>query len=728
MRSTRKNITIILYIITAVLLGIALGMAVFLGFNWGLRGMYAESLPEVTGQLVRHPRVILTTMLVLLFIFLMAAGSWIGHTGKKECMIAGVLMTVFLLGVQLWIVFGLNIIQNTDSFEVQDQAMAIAKGILKSVDYKKSAYFRKYGNNDLYLLQCIGMYRFCQHLHIRNWSKFFALFNMACIDSAILMSCGTIAKLKNRRTALRVYLLSVLNPMNYLFIHWTYTCTFSIPVMMLSVCLAVYVRRRRGQHTVRKALCIMLMGLVTVIGYFLRPTAVFPTIAVVLCALLYRIPSAKDHISKQNALPVRDEENKEALRNAGRRAFRRANCRKWGYRVVVLALTVCMMGGTAKLIKTDTARYNTNNEYNFPLEHWLMVGITGNGRLSSEDMKYTSAFPTKEEKKEADRAAIREALHKRGAFGTAIFLLRKIGVTWSDGTDEYYQRTSQSENSQIVLYQLVSGADRGGLMLYCQAFRILLLLFAIIGIIREICHGAKNWYFAVFTVTVLGGLVFYMFWEGKPVYSLPFMPFLALLGSWAWNPMSRAYYENVEQSRAARRTERIIIVAILAVTVGIVGFHTREILYEPEYTTWSIVNSSPAIRTMVPLKAGDEMTQDFYPAYRFNRILLVNRQNNRSNGLYFITVSRGNNDIVHLMANSMDMQGEEVILKFGDVTPKRGERFRITIENISDTHQSIEWGVRKCYVLSQYKGRRYLNGRAQVGDTLMDVYESQAWA
>lgn len=715
MNPARKIILTIIYSVTALLLVVALAIAIILGFGQGLTGMYSASLPEITGRLVRHPCLILLSMTVLLFIFLMAAGSWIDHTGRKELIIAGILMTAFLITIQMWIVFGLNIIQNTDSFEVQDQALAIVRGVQDSVDYEKSAYFRKYGNNDLYLIMCIGMYRLCDVLHIANWSKFFALFNTFCIDAGIFMSCHILSVITNRRTALRAYLLNVLNPMNYLFIHWTYTCTYSIPLMTLSICLAVYVHRHKG-CTVRKALCFVLIGLTAVIGYYLRPTAVFPVIALVLCAILDRLPSRARSPRRANA-EAHDEAAPKIL--AGKSVRRSRTL----YRLAVLVCTAAVMVSASRLISTDAARYNTDTEYNFPIQHWLMVGLTGTGRLTGADLKYTSSFETKEEKAQADTAAIREAMDARTPAQTAEFLLGKVGLTWSDGTDEYYTRTSQSENSQVVLYQLVSGAKRGALMLYCQAFRIILLLFAIMGILREIVRRTYDTYSAVFVVTVLGGLVFYMFWEGKPVYSLPFMPFLAFLACSAWNPMSHAYYESVGHNRGARRVERAVIVMIIALVFVVFESDSQQILRGQTYTTWSIVCSSPAVKEYVKVKPGQTMEQDFSPAYNFNRIRLVARKTGKKNCTYGITLSQGQKKLVYFEVDSADIHRKRIVLSFDEITPGKGDMYRITIQNLSEKGNSIAWGVRKCYISSQYTGDRYLNGEVQVGDTLLDVYK-----
>lgn len=771
MNSVRSKVLIILYILTAVMLGIALVIALGIGFGTGIRGMYSTALPEITGHLVRHPRVTLLAVLALLFVGLMAAGAWITNAGRKECRIAAIALTAFLIAVQLWIVFGLNIIQNTDSFEVQDQAMAIAKGLMQSVDYEKSDYFLKYGNNDLYLILCIGMYRLCDALHIANWSKFFVLFNMICIDAGIFMSCHALAVLRGRRTALKGLLLHTLNPLNYLFLHWTYTCTYSVALMMLGFCLFLYVRRHEGR-TVRKAVCVILIGLTAVIGYYFRPTAVFPIIAILLCVVLWHLPlrrrPSRTQRSSQIQQPSRMHQSSQThhpsrshrlSRPSRMRRSSRENSKNILYTVLVFALTIILMLTVASAIQRDADRYDTDHSYDFPMTHWLMIGNTGTGRLTSRDLEYTEQFNSTEEMKQGNMEATRKEFRERGFGGNVLFYMGKIGLSWSDGTGEYYQRTTQSENSQIVLYQVITGDKRGLVMIYAQAYRIILLLLTVLGILRAVKRGPKDIFFAVYVITLLGGLVFYLFWEGKPVYSLPFMPFLIMIGCEAWNPLSRMYETTRKHSLAIRRTESIVIAGIIGLVIVVFASDSRAILRKQTYSLWSIVCSNPSIRELVSMDQGDLMVQEFSPAYPFNRIRLsvvdhvknrddqnagkvqtdkteknnqVNSQGNSSDadekvsqeGVYQITLRQGSRDLERFEVTASDIQNGKIVLAFDEIIPQeKGELYQIAIRNLSDADDTISWDVRKCYIASQYKGERYLNTEPQIGDTLMDVYD-----
>ena len=324
---------------------------------------------------------------------------------------------------------------------MQDQALAIARKMFYAVDYTRSAYFRKYGNNDLYLMTCIGIYRLCDFLSIQNWPKIFALINMLCVDLGILFTCEIVRCMTDRRTALKAYMLCALNPLNVLLLQWTYTCTFSVPLMMAGIWLAVRMYYRRPALPVCAIGCVAI-GCITAIGYYMRPTAVFPVIALILAVGFYKVHLWAEKRKKRDACKTSSCEQEGQESRVSRREFKTDQTREGGrsrrafkadqmqedgrsrrvykiyQKVLLLLLTVTVMAGTAFSIRQLNSRYDPDNLTKFPLQHWIMIGIRGTGRVTGEDIHYTEKYETKEEKTAADQAAIKEALRERGAGGT----------------------------------------------------------------------------------------------------------------------------------------------------------------------------------------------------------------------------------------------------------------------------------------------------------------------
>lgn len=189
--------------ITACMLGFALFFSLITGFGKGLPDMAVEGImqrfPETWSSV--EIRVFLIALILLFVGFIFLAFAWIDRAGHRKRLLMFLILGGVFLVMQLFIAFGLHTIQNTDAFEVQDQALAIARGVHQIVDYTKSTYFAKYGNNDLYLIFCVQVFRVCMLLHIHAYRTVFAVLNVAAVDLSILMTWRDCLSRKDDRHA-----------------------------------------------------------------------------------------------------------------------------------------------------------------------------------------------------------------------------------------------------------------------------------------------------------------------------------------------------------------------------------------------------------------------------------------------------------------------------------------------------------------------------------------------
>lgn len=757
-------------LITACLLGIAFIFSIVIGFGSGLSDVKVPGLSQRLSD-TWSPLEICVFLFALILVsaaLLILAFTRINHaSSKKRLRIFLLLAGVFLL-MQLFIVFGLHTIQNTDAFEVQDQALAITKGIHKTVDYTKSSYFRKYGNNDLYLIFCVQVFRFCLFFNIRTYSVVFALLNLAAVDLGIFMTCRTVFLLKGSRAALKVFLLSILNPLNILLLCWPYTCTLSMPLMMLCPWMTAALLKKKSGGGIRFAE-LLLIGITAVAAYYFRPTAVFPVIALVLCAVCAGIRYAFCRSGSSVRAPRRiffaadHTRSTETASPSPRRILRKPEIP--ARKLLLIACAVLLMAGTSTAIRNASLRLDPVTETKFPKIYWLMLGASDSGRFTGEEMHYTQRMDTIEEKKAADVEAIRTVLKERGVAGNLKHYLEKTGLTWSDGTAEYSNRTEESENSLSWLYQLLNGPGAGILYLWCQAYRILLLLMAFSGILLQIsadrshvrptvsssdvlqkrsAYWAVRFLFQVCVITLLGGFAFYTFWEGKPVYSYPFLPYLILVGSPAWEKACRFYEEGSRNIPASLcRVRGVLTVVLLSVTgIGLVQKY-RMVEASGIYDVPSIVCDSTALPAWVSIPEGQTLAQSFYPSEAFNtiRIRVKSTNNGESGDLYRILVVSGNSDengnaaayrsediLSDSTIDSGQIKNDTLTITFQTVFPRRQEAFRILITNLSaegtsadGVQSSVRFGTRLCYVMDEYKGDCVLNGSRHPGDLLIRV-------
>ena len=802
--------------ITACMLGIALLFSIIIGFGGGLPDVAVRGLvrrfPETWSPV--EIRVFLVALILLLFAFVILAFRQMDRAGhRKRIWIFLVLGGVFLL-MQLFIALGLHTIQNTDAFEVQDQALAIARGVHQTVDYTKSTYFAKYGNNDLYLIFCVQVFRVCMFFHIHAYRTVFAVLNVAAVDLGILMTYRTVFLLKGPKAALKIFLLSVLNPLHVLLICWPYTCTLSLPLMMLSVWMAAALLKGKDGRAIHFAE-ILVIALTAVVAYYFRPTAVFPVIALILCAGCVCVrkifcrtgksshgseKSAYDSVKSASGSEKNEFDSEKSssgsekfasgseksdgspdklssgkgqpssvsqISASNKRGSRRTRThRKLGKivrKMIPAALAVLLMAGTSSAIRSASLRLDPVTDTEFPTVYWLLLGASDTGRVNSRDMNYNRRMYTVEENTETDIAAIREILRDRGMAGNIRHYLEKTGMTWSDGTAEYTTRSTGSENSLPWLCRLLNGPGAGIVSLWCQAYRIVLLFMAFAGVLIRLISGRKSgragasrsensgyadgaagFMFQVSVVTLLGGFVFYTFWEGKPVYSYPFLPFLILVSLPAWEKVCRMQERGYRDAPSSAWTARRIVLAVLlAVTgVGLVQkyFVTAESGF---YDVPLIVCDSTALADWVSVPEGRTLTQSFYPSEAFDtiRIRAKSAGSGNSEDQYRILVAAGDSEedadsaayqsedvIADETVNADRIENGSITLAFQTVYPGKDEPFRIIITNLSaegksedGLQSSVRFGTRLCYVMSEYKGDCFVKGKRHAGDLLIRV-------
>ena len=76
------------------------------------------------------------------------------------------------------------------------------------------------------------------------------------------------------------------------------------------------------------------------------------------------------------------------------------------------------------------------------------MGLSADGTFQLEEEQYTQSFQTKSQKVHANLGKIKERLIDYGISGLARHSLRKLAVTWGDGSARYYLRTGENDRVQ----------------------------------------------------------------------------------------------------------------------------------------------------------------------------------------------------------------------------------------------------------------------------------------
>ena len=188
-------------------------------------------------------------------------------------------------------------------------------------------------------------------------------------------------------------------------------------------------------------------------------------------------------------------------------------------------LVLCFCG-----IRYTAHYYAPERSGNFPGHRSAHDGTVCRWNLSARRRTVYAKFPgvRSPEKVHANLGKIKERLIDYGISGLARHSLRKLAVTWGDGSARYYLRTG--ENDRVQPLTLLDSEQTDFMIVYCQAFRLATMLSAAVSLLSKHGKRLEDPLFPV-VLTVFGGIVFYLLWEAKAEYSIPFIPILLCLSA-----------------------------------------------------------------------------------------------------------------------------------------------------------------------------------------------------
>lgn len=197
---------------------------------------------------------------------------------------------------------------------------------------------------------------------------------------------------------------------------------------------------------------------------------------------------------------------------------------------IITIITITILGISFGMIQTAILfNKEDSNRYKTPIEHWIMMGLQGNGTYSEEDLQYTMQFRSYEEKKVADREKIIERLQDYNVLTFIEHLNEKIKFTWTDGT---YYSVAKIRNGVIEenIWNQMIVQDEGSIYKYIpQSMHIGMLLLIFINVCNTIKKKDYDKEKIVLILATLGILVFLLIWENRSRYLFTMVPVLMLL-------------------------------------------------------------------------------------------------------------------------------------------------------------------------------------------------------
>ncbi len=505
------------------------------------------------------------------------------------------------------------------------------------------------------------------------------------IDLAIYFIYKTAMKLKGKDFALITLLLCVMCPFNYIFIFWVYTNTFSWVFIIASIYLVLLMKERRSIDT-KFIIYAIIFGLISLIGFLIRATMIIPITAIFITFIIYLILHKKSII-----------------------LFVKKNYIK----LIVLAILILISLGTSyKIINTQINKYYPDSSNNFPVTHWIMMGMDGTGAYNRKYSDYTYSFKTKEDKIKANITKIQEMVNGYGFTGLINHFIKKIPATF---TGNYYFELEKIQKPSKLFPYLVDD-KKDGIIIYLEAFRIVLYSLVLISLFSQLMSKKVD-YRILFTITLFGVILFYTIWESKPTYSLPFISIMIILATSSLKNISSKIEKFTIKHKEFGKTLGLIsiimtIIIFLSLCQGITG-------KDKIYNKYQLKADFDRVVYKINDVAKDDkiIKQEFYAYGKFNKIGVKANAINKKDIKYKIKLYTKNRIIKTFEVSAKDINPYTnlIYLSLKEQNINKKQKYFITIES-DNNKDSIVWGYGLSHTNSQYEGDSYINNKEYKGD------------
>ncbi len=237
--------------------------------------------------------------LLLLGGIVLLVGTWqvlfaaIDRMSRRRRMVCAACLFAVMIAVYVGMISVLHIVPRNDSHSLLDQALYMARtdtNILHP-DSVYVTYFSKYGNNYLLTLFFVWFFRGMDALGVTDLYRAVYILNAACLVVGCIFSCLIARRMRGGATAVKVLVLFVCNPVYYIMTFWVYSNTLSVPFAMILFYLGVCLYQIENPK--QKLLLGCIGAVVTVLGYQIRPTAIFPVLAFLVGWFFYVMPKLR---------------------------------------------------------------------------------------------------------------------------------------------------------------------------------------------------------------------------------------------------------------------------------------------------------------------------------------------------------------------------------------------------------------------------------------------------
>lgn len=433
---------------------------------------------------------------LLFFLFGLAAKRLDGIK-KEKFRIVAIAVWILMVVFQFLFVAAARAGIRYDALKVLDEALALfsQKG-MQATDLE--GYFARYSNN--YAMTIIThwfvkIFRMAGIIRpdFSNAVPVLQFVNVIFTDAAFAGAYVLLKRFAGDKAGTVFIIYMALNPLSYVWMpfYYTNTCSMAFAVWGAYLLLSVFVKGVDRKNNFLRNVCkCALAGVLFAAGFEIRATVGIALIAAVITMVCFgktEVGSLKQRFLKMSAY------------------------------LVILFLSMGITAGIYAKIEDHYLAFDEKDS-EFPMTHWIAMGLSDTGTFSPTDEAYTMGFADREEKKEATVSLLKERAAALGPAGVAKLYFKKLSMTFGDGAGGYHSELNRSRDYGI-LWQIVYGVHRDPLLSVTQIFYLLSLVS---GAGTAVLLWKKKLHGALFflPLLLLGSYLFQMIWEAGTIYSI----------------------------------------------------------------------------------------------------------------------------------------------------------------------------------------------------------------
>ena len=581
-------------------------------------------------------------------------GKLLSALSSRNQIVLTICLSVLVIILQYFLLFHIQAVLRYDHLRVFDGALEILNTGKLSLT-AKDGYFGLYPFNISIAFFNSMILRIVTLLGLPE--KFFLL-SLQCvylflIDLGIFFSWQIVRILHSVKDATLFAILCAANPILYVCAMGCYTTTLMLPLLMGTLLFVICFLKE--QQFRKKWLLGFLAGAALAFGSRLRATVFIAGIALVIYLI----------IRKKNETSIKYSGKQTALLICS-----------------VLLGSMISFGGYTAVQNTCITEDYTDTQ--MPAIYYLMFAANpeSRGSYNEDDFGMISQYDTLAEKKEVSIQVLKERLKNYGVSGTLSLAEHKLGTTWSDGTEDYRDFLTTSRNYG-KLHSWIAGEHKDFFALYCHIYHVAIMAMFCLAVVFALKRKCDSSYYLIF-LTLLGGMVFHIFWESFYVYSFGFSMLLIIPASESVRKLSEKQFA-LPTSGILGGTSLLLFLFLLIPCIKTMDNA------EYEHNDYAVVQDM-SLGECQPLLSGNVITQTFKADLPFNHVgcKVYNDTGASNDSIYRMELLSSNDDVL----SSRDFIGAEAenggycYLKFNDIIPNGEETYRIRLTALHTTDEN----------------------------------------